>query len=100
MKLFFILLLSLIAHLSFSQTDKQRLIVLADMGNEPDEGQQMVYMIMYSNVFDIEGLIAVSGKYLHLANGWPEPDYLRSIVVSGQPDYGIQGAIQLLGRSF
>ena len=45
------------------QSDKTRLIVLADMGNEPDEVQQMVHMIMYSNEFDIEGLIAVSGKY-------------------------------------
>ena len=41
-----------------------RLIILADMGNEPDEEQQMVHMLMYSNEFDIEGLIAVTGKYL------------------------------------
>lgn len=102
---------------------KQRLIILADMGNEPDEVQQMVHMIMYSNEFDLEGLIAVSGKYLHSkhrlperqrlypdlfhmiidayekdlknlrlhADGWPEPEYLRSIVASGQPDYGMAG---------
>ena len=25
------------------------------------------------------------------ATGWPDPDYLRSKVVSGQPDYGLQG---------
>jgi hypothetical protein len=41
-----------------------RLIILADMGNEPDEEQQMVHMIMCSNEFDLEGLIAVTGKYL------------------------------------
>ena len=108
---------------AWSQTEKQRLIVLADMGNEPDEEEQMVHMIMYSNEFDVEGLIAVSGKYLHSAHrlperrrlypdlfhkiidayqkdlknlkkhasGWPNPDYLRSIVKSGQPDYGIAG---------
>ncbi len=107
----------------FAQQDKHRMIVLADMGNEPDEEQQMVHMMMYSNEFDIQGLIAVSGKYLHSAyplpertrlypdlfhkiidayqkdlpnlekhaTGWPDPDYLRSIVKSGQPDYGIAG---------
>ena len=44
---------------------KHRLIILADMGNEPDEMQQMIHMISCSNEFEIEGLIAVTGKYLH-----------------------------------
>jgi len=43
---------------------RHRLIVLADMGNEPDEMQQMVHMITCSNEFDIEGLIAVTGIHL------------------------------------
>ncbi|VGO13343.1 hypothetical protein PDESU_01899 [Pontiella desulfatans] len=43
---------------------KHRLIILADMGNEPDEEQQMMHMLMYNNEFDLEGLIAVSGKFL------------------------------------
>jgi hypothetical protein len=34
------------------------------MGNEPDEEQQMAHMIMCSNEFELEGLIAVSGIYL------------------------------------
>ena len=37
------------------------------MRNEPDEQQQMMHMLMYSNEFDLEGLIAVSGKYLQPA---------------------------------
>ena len=45
--------------------EKTRLIIMADMGNEPDEEQQMMHMLMYSNMFDLEGLIACSGKYLH-----------------------------------
>ena len=44
--------------------DNHRLIVLADMGNEPDEVQQMIHLITCSNEVDIEGLIAVTGKYL------------------------------------
>ena len=100
-----------------------RLIILADMGNEPDEEQQMVHLMMYANEFDIEALIAVTGKYLNPqskdpykqvlhpellhtiidgygkvvdnlklhSDGWPEAEYLHSIVTSGQPDYGIEG---------
>ncbi|MFO7804426.1 MAG: DUF1593 domain-containing protein, partial [Paracoccaceae bacterium] len=92
---------------------KSRLIILADMGNEPDEEQQMAHMLVCSNEFDVEGLIAVTGKYLKAnprpdlflklidgyakvvdnlelhAEGWPTPDYLRSITVPGQSGYGI-----------
>ena len=35
------------------------------MGCEPDEMQQMVHMLMCSNEFEPEGLIAVTGKYIH-----------------------------------
>jgi hypothetical protein len=100
--------------------EKTRLIIMADMGNEPDEEQQMMHMLMYSNMFDLEGLIVCSGKYLHdgrdgfksdvhpelfhklidgyeavvsnlekHASGWPEPDYLRSILKAGTAQYGI-----------
>ena len=101
--------------------DRARLIVLADMGNEPDEMQQMTHMLVSSNSFHLEGLIAVTGKFLHPgrenprkrktqpelflelidaykqvrpnllkhAEGWPEPDYLRSITKHGQSGYGI-----------
>lgn len=45
--------------------EKTRLIIMADMGNEPDEEQQITHMLMYSNMFDLEGLIACSGTHLH-----------------------------------
>ena len=35
-----------------------RLVILADMGNEPDEEQQMAHLLMYANKVDLEGLIA------------------------------------------
>jgi hypothetical protein len=93
--------------------NQSRLVILADMGNEPDEEQQMVHMLMCSNEFEIEGLIAVTGKYLrsnprpdlfHMlidgyakvvgnlskhAEGWPEPDDLHQITKPGQSNYGI-----------
>jgi hypothetical protein len=102
---------------------RHRLIVLADMGNERDEEQQMIHLLMYCNEIDIEGLIAVSGIFLNSgyrntnpyksilhpglfdtlitgysnvyenlkkhATGWPSADYLRSVISSGQKDYGM-----------
>lgn len=96
-----------------SAADLPRVIVLADMGNEPDEEQQMVHLLMYANELEIEGLIAVTGKFLrkdpqpelffHLidgydrvvdnlrlhANGWPDASELQAVVSTGQHRYGI-----------
>ncbi|MFD1316383.1 nucleoside hydrolase-like domain-containing protein [Namhaeicola litoreus] len=115
------IVLTCCSQIFIGQPLKTRLVVLADMGNEPDEEQQMMHMLMYSNEFDIDGLIAVSGKFLHNkhrlverqrlypdlfenlidgygkvfenlkihASGWPEPSYLKSVVASGQPGYGM-----------
>lgn len=106
---------------AISVADRPRLIVLADMGNEPDEEQQMIHLIMCSNEIQLEGLIAVTGKFLRPdseeefkrrlypelfhglidayakvypnlqlhAAGWHTPDYLHSIVATGQSGYGI-----------
>ncbi len=104
---------------SFAQP-KGRLIVMADMGHDPDEEQQMTHLLMCANEMDIEGLIAVTGRYFrdnprdsvkwlmpelfhHLIDGYemvypnlikhdseyPKPNYLRSIVASGQTGNGI-----------
>lgn len=64
-----IILFALLTVLSSAQqiSPKSRLVILADMGNEPDEEQQMMHMLMYASEFDLEGLIAVSGKYLQPA---------------------------------
>jgi len=91
---------------------KMRLIMMADMDNEPDEMQQNVHMLMYSNTFDVEGLIACTGLYLKTrvapqlytqlvgayakvygnlkkhASGWPDTNYLYSIVMGSYPGYG------------
>lgn len=58
-----ILLMTLISSAA-QDSGNTRLIILADMGNEPDEEQQMGHMMVCSNEFDLEGLIAVTGKYL------------------------------------
>ncbi|NND06406.1 MAG: DUF1593 domain-containing protein [Saprospiraceae bacterium] len=61
----YILVLLFTLNILSAQTNQHRLIILADMGNEPDEVQQMVHMMMYSNEFDLEGLIAVTGAHLN-----------------------------------
>ncbi len=44
--------------------ERHRLVILTDMENEPDDSQTMVKLLMYSNEIDIEGLIAVSSRWL------------------------------------
>jgi len=40
------------------EVTKPRLIVLTDIGGDPDGQQSMVRLLLYANEFDIEGLIA------------------------------------------
>lgn len=68
-----------------AQQSSARLVILADMGNEPDEEQQMTHMLLYANEFDLEGLIAVSGKYLNSQHRLPArqrlyPELFHSII--------------------
>ena len=77
------------------------------MENEPDDSQTMVKLMMYSNEIDIEGLIAVTSRWLQNrvfpesivdrvlaygevrsnlakhAQGWPTVEYLMSKIGSG-----------------
>jgi hypothetical protein len=74
-------------------TSNSRLIILADMGNEPDEEQQMVHMIMCSNEFELEGLIAVTGKYLRPESRHPykqmlHPELFDNIIVPVHTNLG------------
>lgn len=116
----FLICIILFAQLSYAQNKKDRFIVMADIGHDPDDEQQLVHLLMSSNQFDLEGLIAVSGRYfrpdppnpvkvlmpelfhyyidgyekiypnlqLH-TKGWKTPEYLRSIVASGQQGNGM-----------
>lgn len=43
-----------------SQHPKHRLLVLTDIGGDPDDQQSMVRLLLYANEFDLEGLIATS----------------------------------------
>jgi hypothetical protein len=51
-------------HASASTEAPQRLIVLTDIGNEPDDSQSMVRLLTYANEIEIEGLIASTSRHL------------------------------------
>ncbi|HEY2431631.1 MAG TPA: nucleoside hydrolase-like domain-containing protein [Vicinamibacterales bacterium] len=93
--------------------EKQRIVVMTDIANEPDDQMSMVRFLVYSNQFDVEGLVAATSTWMRqrvrpdvirtvvdayaevrpslLANqpGFPDPGALRGVIVSGQPSYGM-----------
>lgn len=44
--------------------EKLRVLVLTDIGNEPDDSQSMVRFLLYTNEFGVEGLVATSSTHL------------------------------------
>jgi hypothetical protein len=92
---------------------KPRIINTTDLGADPDDEQSMVRQLVCANEFDIEGLIVSTGCWkktqsntqmldkildaytevydnlkVH-ADGFPTPEYLKSISVMGQRGYGM-----------
>jgi len=94
---------------------KPRVLVLTDIENEPDDAMSLVRFLTYSNHWDVEGLVATTS--IHLQNqtaawrireiveayglvrdnleqhepGYPEAQYLLSIIKEGLPVYGMKG---------
>ncbi|MDQ5979955.1 MAG: hypothetical protein QG602_2930 [Verrucomicrobiota bacterium] len=95
--------------------EKPRLIVLTDMGADPDDEQSLVRLLLYINEIDVEGLVAttscwqqnairpdfiatildayaqVQPNLLQHAAGYPTADALRAVVKKGLPKYGLTG---------
>ncbi len=96
-------------------TGRPRIIVISDIGNEPDGQMSFVRFLLYSNEFDIEAMIAATSTWqrkathpetmraliraygevlpnlLVNAKGWPTADELDSRVFAGQASYGMAG---------
>jgi cellulose-binding protein len=45
-------------------TEKVRVLVLTDIANEPDDQMSMVRFLVYSNQFDVEGLVATTSTWM------------------------------------
>lgn len=93
--------------------NRPRVINTTDLGADPDDEQSLVRQLVSANEFDIEGLIVATGcwkktqgstamldkivdaygeAYINLcvhADGYPSPEYLRSVSVMGQTGYGM-----------
>ena len=92
---------------------RPRVLVLTDIANEPDDQMSLVRFLVYSNQFDVEGLVATTSTWmkdkvrpdviltvldayeqvqpnlLKHAAGFPAAAALRGVVASGQPGYGM-----------
>jgi hypothetical protein len=63
--------------------EKPRLLVLTDMGADPDDQQSMVRLLLYANEFEIEGLIATSaGTTGKLEQHATHPEMIRDLVAA------------------
>jgi len=95
--------------------DRPRIIVLTDISNEPDDEESMVRFLVYSNEFDIEGLIATTSTWLRNevrpdlikkqirvydkvrknlikhAPHYPTVENLLNVVKEGRPEFGMKG---------
>ncbi|MFW6277534.1 MAG: DUF1593 domain-containing protein [Prolixibacteraceae bacterium] len=121
--------LVVILFLSFSaQAQKPRLIVLTDIGQDPDDEQSMVRLLHYANEFRIEGLIAtadnnsaheaavirddiihkmiddyakcVDNFRIH-ADDFPSPHYLYNVVKKGNNKGGTEVPVEdFIGEGF
>lgn len=113
--------LTLVAAPAFAQSadpvaeDKRRVIILTDIGNEPDDSESFVRFLLYSNQFDVEGLVATTSTWQRdrvqpqllreridayakvlpnlrqHAEGYPDAEKLASAVRSGSSAYGMRG---------
>src|SRR5678816_3441848 len=99
------LILLLFSFTAFTQVDKKpRVLVLTDIEADPDDTQSMIRFLLYSNEWDVEGLIAttsihqqarvapesilkvldaykkVQPNLLQHENGYPSYDVLKPVV--------------------
>ena len=60
---------------------KQRLLITTDIGGDPDDQQSLIRLMVYSNEFDIEGLISsAAGTPGELGKAMVRPDLIREII--------------------
>lgn len=107
-----LLLLTLLCA-SLAAAQKPRVLILTDIENEPDDTQSMVRFLVYSNHFDVEGLVAttsvhqrdktaafrirelveaygkVRANLLQHEPGYPETAHLLSVIREGRAAYGM-----------
>src|SRR5688572_22771234 len=82
MKNFLFLLAAMVAVVAHA-ADRPRLLVLTDIGGDPDDQQSMIRLMVYANEFAIEGLVAsASGTPGELKQAITKPELIREIVTA------------------
>ncbi|KAM0414653.1 hypothetical protein ACHAPT_013497 [Fusarium lateritium] len=98
-----------------SCASKPRVFVTSDIGNDPDDNESLIRLLLYSNELDIQGLVPCTSAWMrssvhpeemhkivqafemvrdnlnahvHPDNQYPTASYLRSVVKSGPAMYG------------
>ncbi len=95
--------------------EKPRVIVLTDIENEPDDAESLVRFLTYTNMFEVEGIIAttsvwlkdktaewriheileaygqVQANLLKHESGYPSYQELKALTKVGIPKYGMKG---------
>jgi len=111
----FLLAAGLLSNTEFVRTEKPRVIVLTDISNEPDDEESLVRFLVYSNEYDVEGLIATTSVWLKdkvrperieervaaygqvrdnllkHAPGYPTKEHLLSVIKTSRPEFGMNG---------
>lgn len=101
--------------LQFEEPVKQRLFVLTDITNEPDDQESLVRLLVYANEYDLEGIVATTSTHLRRqtrkdkiegiirnygkvksnldkhASGYPSMEYLLGITNEHLPVYSMDG---------
>lgn len=94
---------------------KLRVLLLTDIGNEPDDAESFVRFLLYTNQFDVEGLIATTSTWQRNRNqpqllrervdayarvlpnlrrhapGYPDAETLLAAIQPGSSEYGMSG---------
>jgi len=75
------LLIAALAVGASADENNPRLVVLTDIGGDPDDQQSLIRLMLYSNEFEIEGFVATaSGTPGELKEAVTRPDLIRQIV--------------------
>jgi len=68
-------------YVTASAAEKPRLLVLTDIGGDPDDQQSLIRLLVHANEFEIEGLIAsAAGTPGELKKDTVKPELIREIV--------------------
>jgi hypothetical protein len=101
---------------------KPNIFVLTDISNEPDDAESLVRLLLYTNELNLEGIVATTSYWLNYtvhdediypiidayekvypnllkhSEHYPTAEYLRSIISTGKPVYGLKALEDKISR--